>query len=679
MVMSFPRLNRFATEYEINRPWSGENLIAPFDFPIYKTAEDLKTEQDSVRKHFLQYFKADSVKRDDIRRMVYKALNNNTNKFEVLCPNAVIADSVKAYVGREMVKNLYEIYARGLVELPTDIDTRHDETYELMVVRGNVVEPYELNELLTYHEAYTEIKNNVDKSLLDKYGETNTWTATLLKHIPFDELLVANVCFDKNRSTLELNNRLSNISLTSGMVMSGQKIIGTGDIVDKESLQILDSLKKTYENKYDIKGVTIPILMGEFFMVMCLLLSVYLFLRYFRKDIFGQLHCVNFILLMMTIFVMGAGIIASRHGNISFIIPFVILPIFLRIFLDSRLAMYVHVITIIIVSFFAYSSQLFVLLHIPAGMIAIISLVHMTRRMQIVRTAVMVVVCYIVTYSGYCLWRTGEWDSINTTFFVMFAVNGMLLLLSYPSIYVFEKIFGFLSEVTLVELADTNGALLRELSEKAPGTFQHSVQVSNLAQEVAYEVGANAMLVKVGALYHDIGKIVAPMYFTENQVAGINPHNDLNYKESANIIIAHVENGAKIAKKHNLPQAVIDFIYTHHGTSTARYFYVAWCNEHQNEEIDKKIFSYTGPAPKTKEQAILMMADAVEASSKSLTNYTDESIDTLVDKIIAMQIENNQFDKAEITFKDIDKAKVIFKNKLKNIYRSRIQYPELMK
>lgn len=679
MVMSFPRLSKFSTEYEINRPWSGENIIAPFDFPIYKTSEELSLEHDSIKKNFHPYFIADSIHISSIETLVKNTLRNYDNKFEVLCPTNTNRDSIRAYIGRELTLCLYNVYNRGVVELPTDIDTKYDNTYEMMVVRANIVEPYELSELLTYHEAYTEINNNLNNRLLDKYGQTNTWTATLVAHIPIDKILSANVRYDKSRSNLELENRLNNTSLTSGMVMSGQKIIGTGDIVDKQSIKILDSLKKTYENRYDIKGASLPILVGEFFMVMCLLISVFLFLKYFRADIFQQLHCINFILLMMTLFVAGAGIIASRHGNISFIIPFVILPIFLRIFLDSRLAMYVHVITIIIVSFFAYSSQLFVLLHIPAGMIAIISLVHLTRRIQIVRTALMVVACYIVTYSGYCLWRTGEWDSINTSFFIMFAINGMLLLLSYPSIYIFEKIFGFLSEVTLVELADTNGALLRELSEKAPGTFQHSIQVSNIAQEVAYQIGANAMLVKVGALYHDIGKIVAPMYFTENQLGGINPHNELNYKESANIIIKHVENGAKLAKKHNLPQAVIDFIYTHHGTSTARYFYIAWCNEHKDEDIDKNLFSYHGPAPTTKEQAILMMADAVEASSKSLSNYTDEAIDTLVDKIIAMQIENNQFDKADITFSDIDKAKIIFKNKLKNIYKARIQYPEMMK
>lgn len=679
MVMSFPRLNMFTSEYEINRPWSGENVIAPFDFPIYKTSEELSLEHDSIRKSFFPYFTADSVNANELSLLVKKTLLDYNNKFEVLCPSSVNIDSVRTFVSRELTLSVHNAYKRGVVELPTDIDTKYDNTYEMMVVRGNTVEPYELSELLTFHEAFIEINQSISDKLLEKYGQTNTWTNTLVEHLPIGEILNANVRYDKHRSDMELEARINNTPLTSGMMMSGQKIIGTGDIVDKHAMKVLNSLKKIYENKYDVKGATFSIYLGEFFMVMCLLISVFLFLKYFRTDIFKQLHCINFILLMMTLFVAGAGLIASKHGNISFIIPFVLLPIFLRIFLDSRLAMYVHVITIIIVSFFAYSSQLFVLLHIPAGMIAIISLVHLTRRIQIVRTALMVVICYIVTYTGYTLWRTGEWDSINASFFIMFAINGMLLLLSYPSIYVFEKMFGFLSEVTLVELADTNGALLRELSEKAPGTFQHSVQVSNLAQEAAYQIGANAMLVKVGALYHDIGKIVAPMYFTENQVGGINPHNELSYKESANMIIKHVENGAKLARKHNLPQVVIDFIYTHHGTSTARYFYVAWCNEHRNEEIDKSLFSYHGPAPTTKEQALLMMADAVEASSKSLQSYSDDAIDSLVDKIITMQIESNQFDKADITFSDIHKAKEVFKNKLKNIYRSRIQYPEMMK
>lgn len=679
MVMSFPKLSKFSTEYEINRPWSGEDVIAPFDFPIYKTDSELSAEQDSIRKNIPPYFTLDSITATDIHLITNNMLKQNTNKFNILCPSSIKTDSILNFVESTLEKLLFATYQRGIVELPTDIDTKYDNQYELMLVSGNTATPYELSELQTPHEAYSNIVNNLKKELKHKFGKTNTWTNTLTDNLPINNIINANIRLNKERCDEELQKTLNNLSLSSGMMMTGQKIIGTGDIVDKQTIKILDSLKKTYENRYDVKGATLPILVGEFFMVMCLLISVFLFLKYFRKDIFQQLHCINFILLMMTLFVAGAGIIASRHGNISFIIPFVILPIFLRIFLDSRLAMYVHVITIIIVSFFAYSSQLFILLHIPAGMIAIISLVHLTRRVQIVRTALMVVTSYVITYSGYCLWRTGEWDSINTNFFLMFAINGVLLLLSYPSIYVFEKMFGFLSEVTLMELSDTNSTLLRDLSEKAPGTFQHSIQVSNLAQEVAYQTGANAMLVKAGAMYHDIGKIVAPMYFTENQVGDINPHNELTYKESANIIIKHVDNGVKLAKKHNLPQAVIDFITTHHGTSTARYFYVAWCNEHKDEVIDKSLFSYHGPSPITKEQAILMMADAVEASSKSLTAYTDEAIDALVDKIINLQIENHQFDKANITFKDIDIAKAIFKTKLKNIYKSRIQYPEMMK
>ncbi|MBP5365209.1 MAG: HDIG domain-containing protein [Bacteroidales bacterium] len=680
MVLSFPNMEKFKYEYELQRPWRYENVIAPFDFQIYKADNELQQERDSISNHFRPFYKRDSVNVVEVQSLVSNTLRQYASKFSVICPESISSDTVKAYVSKRLSRLLYEAYSKGIMEPIENTDNPQKNVYEFMLVQGNIIEPYGINEVYTLREAYSQITDELNSYLSARYGADNTWTRTLVERMPISEMINANILYDKDKTAQELETALNNISLSSGKVLAGQRIIGTGDIVDKKTVKLLNSLKRVYDSQYSLSAIGLPIYIGEGLMVACLLITVFLFLYFFRNDIFQELNCINFILLLMTLMVAGAGLIARHHGNITFIIPYVILPIILRIFLDSRLAMYVHTITILIISFMANNSQQFILMHIPAGMIAIISLINMTRRGQIVRTAIMVFFSYLIIYTGYGLWHSGEFDnSINPYVVLMLGINGALILFSYPVIYIFERLFGFLSDVTLMELSDTNHPLLRELSEKAPGTFQHSVQVGNLAQEVAYKIGANAMLVRTGAMYHDIGKIVSPMYFTENQAGNINPHDGMDFRESAQIVIRHVENGVRIARKHNIPQQVINIIQRHHGDSQARFFYVSYCNAHPNETVDTAAFSYPGPVPSTKEEALVMMADAVEASAKSLKTYTDENIDNLVDKIITLQTENNQFREADITFKNIEIAKAIFKEKLKNIYHGRIQYPEMLK
>lgn len=680
MVLSFPNMEKFKYEYELQRPWRYDNVIAPFDFPIYKTDNELRQERDSINNNYRPYYRRDSINAVEIHTMVSNTLKQHTNKFNIICPDNVNCDSVRIYISYRLEKLLIDAYKKGIIESSENIDNPHRNVTELMILQGNIIEPYEINELYTLRQAYSEITNDLNNYLMRRYGAENTWSQLLIERLPISDLISSNIVYEHDKTIQEVESALNNISISSGKVLSGQRIIGTGDIVDKRTVKILESLKRVYDTQYGLATIGFPIYIGETLIVFCLLTTVFLFLFFFRNDIYQQLHCINFILLIMVLMVIGASLIARHHGNITFIVPYVILPIILRIFLDSRLAMYVHTITILIISFMAYNSQQFVLMHIPAGMIAIISLINMSRRGQIVRTAIMVLVTYLLIYTGYGLWHSGEFDnSINPYVILMLVINSAFILFSYPAIYIFERLFGFLSDVTLMELSDTNHPLLRELSEKAPGTFQHSVQVGNLAQEVAYKVGANAMLVRAGAMYHDIGKIVSPMYFTENQAGNINPHDGMDLLESAKIVVSHVANGVKIARKHNIPQQIINIIQSHHGDSQARYFYIKYCNEHPNEDIDKSLFTYPGPIPTTKEEAIVMMADAVEASSKSLATYTDETIDTLVEKIIAIQTDNKLFRNAEITFKDIEIAKAIFKEKLKNIYHARIQYPELLK
>lgn len=678
MAISFPNSERFRYNYELHRPWRAEDLIAPFDFPILKTDREIQADRDSILAHSLPYYRREANERAATQRDVDNMLRQYHSKFETYCPKNIHRDTIQDFVSQQLTDILSSIYDRGVVTIPDDADPQHYSDYELMLISGNVLEPYSLSELYTLKEAYTQVQDTLVAKLQKRFHTHAAWTSTLVESIPLSSIISSNVTYDAAKTQAVTTENIERVSHLQGMVLSGQKIISTGDIVNDHTVRILESLKLAYEPRSD-SGLGWPFYTGAAMLLICLMVSVFLFLRFFRNDIFSKLHCVNFTLLLMTVFVLIAGIVARHHDEICFVIPFVVLPIVLRIFLDSRLAMYMHTITMLIISFMTYNSQLFLLLHIPAGMVAIVSLVNLTRRVQIVRTALLVLCTYAFTYVGYTLWQTSDPAHIDVWILLQLVVNCLLILLSYPLIYVFERMFGFISDVTLMELSDTNHKLLRELSEKAPGTFQHSVQVGNLAQAVAFKIGANAMLVRAGAMYHDIGKIVSPMYFTENQAGGINPHNEMAYEDSARIVIQHVENGVKLAKKHRIPEMVIDFIRTHHGDSQARFFYINWCNNHPGEEPDMAAFSYPGPTPQSKEEAIVMMADAVEASSKSLTNYTDETIDTLVEKIIQMQVESRQLRNAPITFHDIDEAKEVFKEKLKNIYHSRIQYPELMK
>ncbi len=673
MIWSFPDNNKFRYTYELNRPWRYDDVIAPFDFPIYKTADELRLERDSILQKSRPYYRREEISAVDVRAEVDKMLTQYRSKFTLICPPTVSRDSVQNYLSDRLVEALCEIYTQGVVELPEDVDESNYKDYELMLISGNMAEPYMLSELYTFREAYTRVVYLLRHAVARQYGNQTAWPFTLVDRMPIAEMLTPSVVFDKALTQTIQTEAIENISTTQGKLMAGQKIVSTGDIVDLQTCKVLDSLQRIYDPQMGVSQI-VPIYIGESILVLCLLTSVYLFLLCFRPDVFRQLRCINFILLLMTFFVVVTSLLASRHTTY---IPYVILPIVLRIFLDSRLALYVHIVTMFIISFMADNSHLFLLLHVPAGMIAIVSLVNLTRRVQIVRTGLIVFLTYAFVYSGYVLWQTGDVESIALSHIFRIGIGCVLIFLCYPLIYVFERLFGFISDVTLMELSDTNMTLLRELSEKAPGTFQHSVQVANLAQAVAYKLGANTMLVRAGAMYHDVGKINSPMFFTENQAAGINPHDTLDDKESARIVINHVHSGVKLAQKNGIPQPIIDIIRSHHGDSQARYFYVNYCNKHEGEEVDIQDFTYSGPTPQTKEEAIVMMADAIEASSKSLSDYTDQTIDALVEKIITMQMDNKQFRSAPITFRDVEDAKEVFKEKLRNIYKARVKYPEM--
>jgi putative nucleotidyltransferase with HDIG domain len=484
--------------------------------------------------------------------------------------------------------------------------------------------------------------------------------------------------YDEEKSEAAQRDLLSNISWASGYVLNGQKIIDRGEIVDEHTYNILESLRKEMEKRGDTAQQKRLTLMGQILFVACLVICFMLYLELFRADYYQSKGSLTLLYVLIVLFPVISSILVTHNLTSIYVVPFAMLPIIVRIFLDSRTAFTTHIIVLLLCSITLRYPHEFILLQVVAGLAAIYSLRELSQRSQLLRTALVVFVSYAVFYFAIELIEEDDLTKLNTHMYLYFAINGILLLFAYPLLFLLEKAFGFTSDVTLVELSNINTNLLRELSEVAPGTFQHSLQMANLAAAAANKIGAKSQLVRTGALYHDIGKMANPAFFTENQ-SGVNPHKSLSYEQSAQIIISHVTDGLKLAEKHNLPKVIKDFISTHHGLGLTKYFYVSSQNEHPDVKIDPELFRYPGPNPFTKEQAILMMADSVEAASRSLSEYTEESISQLVDKIIDTQVSEGYFKECPITFKDIANVKTLFKEKLKTMYHTRISYPELKK
>jgi putative nucleotidyltransferase with HDIG domain len=460
--------------------------------------------------------------------------------------------------------------------------------------------------------------------------------------------------------------------------LNGQKIIDRGEIVDENTYNILLSLKKEWEKRGDTIEEKRLTILGQIIFVSLFIICFMTYLELFRDRFYEQRGSIILLFLLIIFFPVLSSIIVEQNLTSIYVVPYAMIPIIIRIFLDSRTAFMAHVAIILICSITLQYPYEFILLQLLTGMAAIFSLRELSQRSQLFRTAFIVFACYALLYFAFELILEDDLTKLNTRMYIYFGINGVMLLFAYPLLFALEKIFGFTSNVTLVELSNINNSLLREMSEIAPGTFQHSLQMANLAAEAANRIGAKSQLVRTGALYHDIGKMVNPAFFTENQ-SGVNPHKSLSYEQSAQVIISHVTEGLKLAEKHNLPKVIKDFINTHHGHGLTKYFYISYQNEHPNEEVDTEMFRYPGVDPFTKEQAILMMADSVEAASRSLPEYTEESIGSLVDKIIDTQVADGFFKECPITFKDIAMVKALFKEKLKTMYHTRITYPELKK
>ena len=657
IVYFLPNEGKFNYQFDINKPWKYGLLQASFDFPIYKNDIQVQKEQDSILADYQPYFQIDK----EAEKNVLSKLREDYNK--TLRHSLPGTDYVR-YIERTL-KALYE----GGIIAGNDLKRmEEDSIIAIRLVDKNVATSRFIDQLYTVKEAYEYLLN----------ADTAHYKKKILQQCNLNDYITPNLVYDEEKSEAAQKDLLSNISWANGFVLNGQKIIDRGEIVDEQTYNILESLRKEWEKRSDSVQEKRLTLAGQILYVGIFLFCFMAYLELFRADYYERKGTLTLLFALIVFFPVLSSIMVEQNLSSIYVVPFAMIPIIVRVFLDSRTAFMAHVTIILLCSITLRFPHEFILLQVVAGMVAIYSLRELSQRSQLLRTALVVFISYALLYFAFELIHEDDLTKLNTRMYIYFMINGILLLFAYPLLFLLEKIFGFTSDVTLVELSNINNSLLREMSEVAPGTFQHSLQMANLAAAAANKIGGKSQLVRTGALYHDIGKMVNPAFFTENQ-SGVNPHKSLSYEQSAQVIISHITDGLKLAEKHNLPKVIKDFISTHHGRGLTKYFYISYKNEHPDEEVDQEKFRYPGPNPFTKEQAVLMMADSVEAASRSLPEYTEESISTLVDKIIDTQVSEGYFKECPITFKDIATVKALFKEKLKTMYHTRISYPELRK
>lgn len=656
LIYFLPRESKFGYVYELNKPWHYPQLIASYDFVIYKTDDEVKRERDSVVRQFVPYYRVDSL----VAEKQIAALRKDfyAGKFR----------GVPVYYLPRLVENLRQIYARGILDVSDYEGFLKGDSHVLRLIRGQEATTGEVENFFTIRTAYDYLLNR-DKGALSQES---------LRGCNLNDYLAVNVKNDTAKNRLELQSELSQVSDNIGMVQSGQLVIDRGQIVNAEHVRILNSLKKESEQRMDPSRGYWFIFAGQVIFVILLISLLFTYLKLFRRDYFSSPHSVLLLFSFVTVFPVITYLMMAHHFYSVYLVPYALIPIFVRIFMDSRTSFMAVVTSSLLSALSLHSPFEFVLWQIVTGATVIYSLRELTERSQLLRTVLAVVVVGLVISIGYDLSQGLNGDAFDRSRIVYMIIGGILLLFAYPLMYFVEKLFGFTSSVTLVELTNTNNPILRKMSKVAQGTFNHSMQVSNLAAEVADKIGAKAQLARTGALYHDIGKVLNPAFFTENQ-SGVNPHDTISEERSAQIIINHVTDGLRLAEKYHLPQVIKEFIRTHHGTGLVKYFYIQYCNKHVGETVDEDAFRYPGPNPQTREQAVVMMCDSVEAASRSLKEYTEESITQLVNRIVDSQLAEGHFKECPITFRDIADAKRTLIDSLKTIYHTRISYPEVKK
>lgn len=651
IVQLFPTDNKFKYQFEIGKPWSYELITASFDFPIYKSEQQLSKERNEILKSYSPFFKLDTT----VEKRQFKQLLTDWYKKSGETPR------FQNYI-RNKFKNIYSLGIISVEEYNKLLD--EGRTSISCIMPNRVSHTISLNDVYTPKTAYEEIIRNAPE---------------VIKSYDLNLYLVENLHFDSLTSELSKTDVLKSLSLTSGMVQSGERIIDRGEIVTPETYLVLKSLKIEYEKRKGSLQQSTIVIIGEIIIILSLISLFFLYIYLFRPRLFDNFSNLLFISLLIIVIVALASLTIQFTSFSVYIVPFALLPIIIRVFFDSRTALFAHIITMLIISFIVDNSFQFILLQITIGMVAVSSLKDMTQRSQLAQTALYIFLSYTFIYLAYEFVSEGEIQRIHWSPIISFGISSFFLLFAYVLIYIFEKIFGLISSITLVELTNINSDLMMKFAELAPGTFQHTLQVSNLATEAAKKINANSLLVRTGALYHDIGKMKHPELFTENQMGGTNPLSEMKYEEAARVVINHVTDGIEIAKKSRLPEQIINFISTHHGTGKTKYFYNSFINAYPNTKPNNEAFTYPGPLPNTKETAILMMADGVEARSRSLSIYTEDSINEMVESMIDGQIADGQFKEAPITFRDVETVKTVFKEKIKNIYHTRIVYPEVKK
>ena len=655
IVCFIPRNGGPQFRYDVGKPWMYGSLIAKFDFPIYKTDEAIKEERDSMMHDFEPYYNFNP-------EVESKQLTKFFEDFREGMPGmpknftSLVADK------------LHNLYQQGIMS-PTEYSSMAKDTSKLVrLVEGKVATSVKVSDVMSTMGAYEQIFQD---------GQLAPHRA-VLQRCNLNEYIEPNVIYDKERSEAERNDLLGQIPLASGMVLSGQKIIDRGEIVDDYTYRVLSSFEKETQRRSASTRAVPSTIAGQVIFVSLFIILFTMYLGLFRKDYFNKPRSIAMLYTMITVFPILVSLMIEHNVFSVYVLPFAIAPIFIRVFMDSRTAFLAHVVLVMLCAAAVKYQYEFIIVELVAGLVAIYSLRELSQRAQLFKTAVLVTLACSAVYFAMQLMTDNTFSTVDNSMYKYFVINGILLLFAYPLMLIIEKMFGFISNVTLIELSNTSKELLQRLSEVAPGTFQHSIMVSNLASAIAVKIGAKAQLVRTGALYHDIGKMQDPAFFTENQ-NGVNPLEKMSRVDAAHIVINHVTEGLKLAEKYNLPNVIKDFIATHHGTGMTKYFYVSYKNEHPDEPVDDALFTYPGPNPFTREQAILMMADSVEAAARSLPEYTEASISELVNRIINGQMSEGFFEYCPITFRDVAVAKQVLIERLKSVYHTRVSYPKLKK
>ena len=654
ILWCMPRDSRNYLYAEIGKPWKYGDLTAPFDFPVYKSELKVKQERDSIYRLFEPYFSIDlSVENSQVRKFLEQYDNGMPN-----LPDDYISI---------IANRLHRLYQQGIISAPDYSQLAYKDTARtIRIVNGKRATSIALKAFYSTKSAY---ENLINDPMMAPHR-------VALQRCNLNNFIVPNIIYDKEKSETELEELRRSVPLANGVVQKGQKIIDRGAIVDEAKYLAIESFRKEYERRGRDETQLKLTLFGETIYVSLIVIFFTLYLSLFRKDYFEKLRSIAMPYTLIIIFTLLTALMVRNTFAHVFMLPYAMLAIFIRIFMDSRTAFITHLVMVLLCASMLQHTFDFIIVEATAGMVAIFSLRELQYRSQLFKTALLVTISSMLMHFAYDLMTVSDIERIDMSNYNYLVINGILLLFAYPLLYLLEKTFGFVTDITLIELNNTNNPLLQRMSELTPGTFQHSIQVGNLAAEIAKKIGAKSQLVRTGAMYHDIGKMTNPVYFTENQ-SSINPHDGMSQIDSARIIISHVTEGLKLAEKFNLPTVIREFISTHHGQGKTKYFYVNYKNEHPDDPVDDLLFTYPGPNPFTREQAILMMADSVEAASRSLPDYTEQNIRDLVNRIIDGLLADGFFRDCPITFRDISYAKTVLIEKLKTIYHARVSYPEL--